>query len=56
MRIHLLPLIEYSMIHTNAQRIFDEQMQYMANPFLMPELMEPIQGLASGLRRYIRLS
>lgn len=33
---------------STAQRIFDHQMQYMANPLLMPELMEPIQGYMLG--------
>jgi len=32
-----------------AQCIFDEQMQYMANPLLMRELMEPMPDPALGL-------
>jgi len=35
--------------YTIAQHIFDEQMQYMANPLLMPELMGPLQGFAPKL-------
>lgn len=34
---------------STAQRIFDHQMHYMANPLLMPELMEPIQDYMLGL-------
>ena len=31
-----------------AQHIFDQQMEYMANPLLMPELTEPIQDPMLG--------
>ena len=33
---------------STAQRIFDHQMQYMANPLLMPEFMEPTQDPMLG--------